>query len=120
MKERKIAGFTLIEIMIVVAIIGVLTAIAVPSYLNYTKDADRKACLLEVKSYVNDTYYLIFDQSSETNPRAPAISACESITNASSWDETTTNLIIEAKSKKSTTVNIKCDLGKGANCTIIP
>ncbi|WP_010117230.1 type IV pilin protein [Acinetobacter sp. P8-3-8] len=117
---KKNNGFTLIELMIVVTIIGLLAAIAVPSYLNYTKNADRKACLLETKSYVNDTYYLIFDQSSETNPRAPAISACESITDASSWNETTTNLIIEAKSKNSAIINIKCDLSKGANCTIIP
>lgn len=41
-------GFTLIELMIVIAIIAIIAAIAYPSYQNYTKRAKR----LEVQSYL--------------------------------------------------------------------
>lgn len=47
---RKQSGFSLIELMIVVAVIGVLTAIALPAYQNYAKKAELGAALASINS----------------------------------------------------------------------
>ncbi|WP_087016579.1 pilin [Thaumasiovibrio subtropicus] len=49
-KNRKQKGFTLIELMIVVAVIGVLAAIAVPQYQNYIKKSELGAGLATIAS----------------------------------------------------------------------
>lgn len=116
---KKNNGFSLIEIIIVVAIMGILVAISYPAYNNYSRKAKQTACLSEAKAYANSVFYIIFVSEANTFPDSPKSSACEVITDASSWNESTTNLVIEAKSKHSSTVDIRCDLSKGAGCTII-
>lgn len=52
-------GFTLIELMIVVAIIAIIAAVAYPSYVNHIVNSRRAAaaiCLIEASQFMERTY----------------------------------------------------------------
>jgi len=70
MKQNK-TGFTLIELMIVVAIIGILAAIAVPSYKQHiieTHRADAQAGLVELSGYLERRYSETFSYCDVKGP----------------------------------------------------
>lgn len=69
------AGFTLIELMIVCAIIAILSALAYPSYVSYIVKTNRKAaeaCLSEYSNYM-ERYYTTNLNYSVTTAKLPAL-----------------------------------------------
>lgn len=109
MNVSQSKGFTLIELMITVAIIGILAGIAVQAYQNYVTSAADNSCLAEAKAYAQ--VVLVRLNGGEAAP-AHTASSCSQIatpTAASSFSAT-------AVSPGSATIT--CDLTVGVSCSL--
>ncbi|WP_269791978.1 prepilin-type N-terminal cleavage/methylation domain-containing protein [Stenotrophomonas sp. Iso1] len=109
--RRHLEGFTLIELMIVVAIIGVLASIALPSYNQYRVKAAESACLAEMINYSRFSLARLYD---EGVPDAAPQSACESADTA-----TVIGVSISATPKIPGVQSVSCDMDAG-NCSLKP
>ena len=63
-QKRNQKGFTLIELMIVIAIIGILAAIAIPQFNSYRAKSYNSAVVSDVRNLRTDleSYYAEWDE----------------------------------------------------------
>lgn len=82
---RNEKGFTLIEIIAVLVILGILAAVAVPKYINMADEAKTAAAkgeLAEVKSALNMAYAKLYLTKNGVAPTLPEVVAESGLSSA--------------------------------------
>ena len=76
--NNKKAGFTLVEIMIVVLIIGILLAIAIPNFVSARESSRAKACAGNLKQIDSATQQYAMDNKYDANAYAAHLPTLDS------------------------------------------
>ena len=104
--------------MIVVAIIGILAAIAIPAYQNYTKKSRDGACMAEVKGFANNLYTWAVDPNRGAKPTFAETKNCNAVNGADAITDADNLGSITTTAKEGTGGTITCDLTNGASCAV--
>lgn len=87
-RSRPAAGFTLIELMIVVAVVAILAAIAYPSYQEHitkTRRASGAGCMMEMAQFMERFYTTNMRYDRDRDGDAVALPATQCVDDTDEW-----------------------------------
>jgi type IV pilus assembly protein PilA len=99
LRKKNQKGFTLIELMIVIAIIGILAAIAIPNFLAYRQKGQDSAAQAEAKNFYQTAMAYFSDVTTSTTQIANNVTVGGQVHNPKVVTGTTASL---------------CDVGDGS------
>ena len=117
-------GFTLVELMIVIVIVGILSSVALPNFLNQTKKARATEAVSAISASYKNAQQLYLEDPEVSSMSCPEVSMITDSNNIKSavctYDKAKTTLRITATTKDDVIITGTIDVATGTVTKPVP